>query len=95
VLGQKGGVETVTLILSQLPSHPHTAMGSNAASSSANPANNNWAANTVQSFGNSSNATMNNASTGNTGGNQPHDNMLNFAAVTFIIALYGIYPSQG
>jgi microcystin-dependent protein len=95
VLGQKGGVETVTLTLAQLPSHPHTAMGSSAAANSSNPANNTWGVNTVQSFGNPSNATMNIASTGNTGGSQPHDNMLNFAAVTFIIALYGIYPTQG
>jgi microcystin-dependent protein len=29
------------------------------------------------------------------GGNQPHDNMQPFLTVSFIIALVGIYPSQG
>lgn len=38
--------------------------------------------------------TMNAAVLGNAGGNQPHDNMVPFQAVTFIIALYGIFPSQ-
>jgi microcystin-dependent protein len=28
------------------------------------------------------------------GGNQPHDNMQPFLAVSFIISLFGIYPSQ-
>jgi microcystin-dependent protein len=29
-----------------------------------------------------------------TGGNQPHDNMAPFLAVSFIIALEGIFPTQ-
>jgi microcystin-dependent protein len=29
-----------------------------------------------------------------TGGNQPHENRPPFLALTFIIALQGIYPSQ-
>ncbi len=27
------------------------------------------------------------------GGSQPHDNMQPYLAITFIISLYGIYPS--
>jgi microcystin-dependent protein len=38
---------------------------------------------------------MNAGSTSMTGGNQPHDNMLPFQVISFIIALTGIYPSQG
>lgn len=30
-----------------------------------------------------------------TGGNQPHDNMQPYLAVSYIISLYGIFPSQG
>jgi microcystin-dependent protein len=95
VLGQKGGVESVTLNVGQLPSHSHTAVGSSAGGGSPNPANNTWATNTTQSFGAAANASMNGASTSQTGGSQPHDNMVNFLAVSFIIALYGIFPSQG
>jgi microcystin-dependent protein len=38
-------------------------------------------------------APMNAASLLPSGGNQPHENMMPFLAVTFIISLYGIYPS--
>jgi len=37
---------------------------------------------------------MSGAAIGTQGGNQPHDNMQPFLAVTFIIALQGIYPSR-
>src|SRR5271170_3101772 len=73
VLGQKGGVETVTLTTGQLPVHSHQATGSSAAGNSASPVGNTWAKNTVQSFGASTNASMSPASTANWGSNQPHD----------------------
>jgi microcystin-dependent protein len=94
VLGQKGGQETVTLTVSQLPSHGHTAVGSSAAAGPGGPAGNTWANNTLKSFAPSGSASMNNASIGMTGGNQPHDNMLPFLPVSFIIALYGVFPTQ-
>jgi microcystin-dependent protein len=31
---------------------------------------------------------------GSTGGNQPHDNMMPSLCLSFIISLYGIFPSQ-
>ncbi len=93
-LGQKGGAETVTLVTGNLPLHSHPAMGSTANVNSGNPTGNTWGVNTLQSFGKNTNATMNTASISYLGGGLPHDNMPNFLALTFIIALYGIYPSQ-
>jgi microcystin-dependent protein len=29
-----------------------------------------------------------------TGGSQPHDNMMPFLCVSFIISLFGVFPSQ-
>jgi microcystin-dependent protein len=94
VLGQKAGVESVTLLTANLPAHSHPAMGSTGTAGSGSPVGNTWAVNTLQTFGKNTNATMNNASVSNIGSGQPHDNMPNYLAVTFIIALYGIYPSQ-
>ena len=37
---------------------------------------------------------MNAAAIGSTGGSQPHDNMLPFLGINFIISLEGIFPSQ-
>jgi microcystin-dependent protein len=28
------------------------------------------------------------------GGSQPHDNMMPFLVITFIISLFGVFPSQ-
>lgn len=95
VLGQKGGVQTVTLTVGQLPSHSHVAMaGAGAAQSS--PANASWGgvANNTYGPGTSANNSMNPGSMAMTGGSQPHDNMLPFLVLSFIISLYGVFPSQ-
>lgn len=94
VLGQKGGAETVTLVTANLPSHTHPAQASAGTANSGSPVGNTWGVNTLQSYAKNSTAIMNNASVSNGGGGQSHDNMPNFLAVTFIIALYGNYPSQ-
>ena len=97
-LGQKGGSETITLTVAQLPLHPHTALGSATGGAVSNPANGTWGNNAIQnnSFapGTSANATMNSGSIGMTGSNLPHDNMLPFMVCSFIIALVGVYPTQ-
>jgi microcystin-dependent protein len=96
VLGQIAGSETITLQGSQLPPHSHQAVGSSG--NSTPPANATWGSSGAaqNSFGpgTSANAVMNPACIGLTGGNQPHDNMTPYLAITFIIALEGIYPSQ-
>lgn len=98
VLGQKSGVETVTLTVAQLPSHSHTALGSATGGAATTPANNTWGNNAIanKSFGpgTSANNSMNAGSMGMTGNSQPHDNMLPFLVISFIIALNGVFPSQ-
>jgi microcystin-dependent protein len=96
VLGQRAGSENITLVANQLPPHNHGAVGSNG--NTTPPANATWGSGTAQpnSFGpgSSANAQMNPSSIGFTGGNQPHDNMTPFLAISFIISLQGIFPTQ-
>jgi microcystin-dependent protein len=98
-LGQVGGAETVTLSLQQLPSHTHPAMGNPTGAGVANPSNNTWGNSSISnnSFGagTAATATMNTAALSMNSGGQAHDNMLPFLAISFIISLYGAYPSQG
>jgi microcystin-dependent protein len=98
VLGQIGGTETVTLTLNQIPVHTHTQLAQNASSSttSTSPTNN------VPSAGPSwftTNAPVSadalaNPAASTVGGSQPHDNMPPYLVVSFIISLFGVYPSQ-
>lgn len=95
VLGQKSGSETVTLTVSQIPSHSHTAVGMSSGNATTNPLNATWGNSGInnKSFGPTANATMNARSLSMTGGNQPHDNLMPFLVISFIISLQGLYPS--
>ncbi|MBD8499463.1 tail fiber protein [Paenibacillus arenosi] len=95
-LGSKAGTETVTLISSQLPAHTHQVVSVGAAGQSASPTNMLWAASPAPIYGQSSTTVnMNAQSITAVGGNQPHDNMMPTTTISFIISLYGVYPSQG
>ena len=93
-IGAQAGTESVTLITTQIPSHSHALIGNNATGTADNPSNNFVAATQKNLFStNAPDAAMGN-SINPSGGNQPHDNMMPYLCVTFIISLYGIYPTQ-
>ncbi len=98
VIGQTAGVESVTVTAGQIPAHNHVANASSAPGDQRSPVNNHWARElTGQSAAYTAPANQNTvmpAPTGPAGGGQPHDNMAPFLTVNFVIALYGIYPSQ-
>ena len=94
-LGQSGGAESVTLTTSQIPAHAHVPQASTAGGQNG-PPNNVWGpggAVNLYAAGPASLA-MNPSAIGAAGGSQPHDNMLPFLVVNFIISLFGIFPSQ-
>lgn len=96
-LAQAAGVENLTLTLNQLPAHSHTAVAqSNTDNTTTSPTNNVWAASTgaKQFSANQPDTGMNGQSLSSVGGNQPHGNMMPYLTVSFIISLYGIYPTQ-
>jgi len=96
-LAQTGGAETVTLTTSQIPAHSHVPQCNSGAGGQQSPANGVWATpatgGTVYDNGNPALA-MAPAAVGSTGGSQPHDNMVPFLVVNFILSLFGIFPSQ-
>jgi microcystin-dependent protein len=96
-LGQRSGVEAVTLTTQQMPSHNHFIAGSEEDGSS-NEANGHYLA--TSTSGNiyhnsaSSNVFLAQNNVTNTGGNQAHTNIQPYCVVNFIIALQGVYPSR-
>jgi microcystin-dependent protein len=96
VLGQSGGTEQVSLTVNQMPSHTHTPKASTTGGSD-NPANNFWGNSTTGKpyAAIPPGVQMNPASIQAVGGNQPHDNMMPFQCVSYIISLFGIFPTPG
>lgn len=94
-LGQKGGTETVTLTLDQVPAHTHVPLAQTAAGTQASPEAAVWAGGDLTMYASvNANATMENPSTTVEGGSQAHNNVMPFLCVNFIIALEGIWPQQ-
>ncbi len=94
LLAQAGGVETVTLTTSQIPVHAHAAMASTAAGNQTSPQNGVWAASNLNQFAPGAPGTAMRAGlVASAGGSQPHDNMMPYLGVSFIISLFGIFPS--
>jgi microcystin-dependent protein len=100
-IGMVAGQETVTLNDAQMPRHTHsfatTSSGQVQSPANAFPAtiNNNGQANiTLYGNGNAKPTTLAPSSIKPSAGGQPHENIQPYVCLTFIISLYGIYPSQ-
>lgn len=94
-IGEMGGTETVTLTSQQIPAHNHPALGGvNGEYNS--PAGHVWASwpGTQYAGAPAPLATGSPVAILPAGGSQPHENRPPFLAVSFIICLFGIYPSQ-
>jgi microcystin-dependent protein len=94
-LAQMAGAETVTLTTSQIPAHSHVPQAQTGNGDQSSPSGNLWAASTLTEFSTAApNQALNAAAIGQAGGSQPHDNMIPFLVINFILSLFGIFPSQ-
>ena len=103
VLGQVGGVATVTLNTATIPTHTHafnvtTANAGAAAIGNtllpAEPTVANAAFYAVPGAPTLETQTMAANSVGTAGGSQPHNNMMPSLCINFIISITGIFPSR-
>jgi microcystin-dependent protein len=100
LIGQVAGTETVTLTTQQMPAHNHLMQASNTSPqlspNNALPGPTNTTAGTAHLYGPAGTkpTTLNPISLKMDGGSQPHNNLQPFVAINFIIALFGIFPSQ-
>jgi microcystin-dependent protein len=94
VIGQVSGTETVTLTSNQIAGHSHTVAAATSATV-ANPSGAVYGGNTDAIYSTAApSAPMNAAMVTSGGGGQPHDNMMPFGVVNFIISLFGVFPSR-
>ena len=95
VIGELAGVEEVTLNEAQLPRHSHAMLASTGPGGSANPEGN--------VIGSPPAVTIFKRETPEkamaasmvlpVGGSQPHENRMPYLTITYIISLFGLYPS--
>ncbi|HEX5056965.1 MAG TPA: tail fiber protein [Gammaproteobacteria bacterium] len=100
MMGESFGVETVTLTSQQIPTHSHSFVTSAAAATSPNPgaalfANVGQDTLYAASPSGPQPKALNQQSVMNAGGSQPHNNIMSSVGMNYIIALEGLYPSQG
>ena len=94
VIGQTGGVESLTLTNGQIPSHTHPFPVSPNSATASTPVGTLPAAWSSAQYTDSAPTGAMSTSVVASGGSQPHDNMPPFLVVSFIISLFGVYPSQ-
>ncbi len=95
ILAETGGVEEITLTVSQIPGHAHPLLCSSGLANDSNPGGRvhgeQIALSAYQTAGPT--APMGAASIGAVGGSLPHTNFQPYLCVDFIISLFGIFPS--
>jgi len=100
VQGQRAGSESVTLIANQIGAHSHNLNASTTNGSAINPG-------TTLALGQNpvsqvpvygpppSTTSLAPTAIGNAGGSVPHENRQPYLTISYIIALYGVFPTQG
>ncbi|MDR6216605.1 tail fiber protein [Deinococcus soli (ex Cha et al. 2016)] len=93
-IGSTVGTENVQLTTNQIPSHSHS-LGVAATATTSAPGGNLLAPPSTGDLflEDTPSAAMNASSIAASGGSQPHSNMAPYLCVSFIIAVYGIFPS--
>jgi microcystin-dependent protein len=95
-MGEKDGVESVTITANSMPLHNHAFMASTAVGNSTLPTGNipgQSAQTTFYALG-SPITNMFATAISQVGGNQPHENMQPYLVLSFIISLFGVFPTQ-
>jgi microcystin-dependent protein len=100
-IGEVGGESSVTLNMSEIPSHTHLLGCFNGAGNLTSPAGNVWAsakvgkqAENLYSAASGSSPAMAPQMIAGLGGNAPHNNMPPYLVLNFCIALQGIFPPR-
>ncbi len=97
-LGETGGSETVTLLESEIPGHSHGILADVPPATLNQPAPTRGLARssggTVYQPSNAGLVAMGNNTIAPAGGDQPHNNMMQYLTLNFCIALQGVFPPR-
>jgi microcystin-dependent protein len=94
VIGESGGETAVTLAATQMPAHGHAALAAAGAGNQVGPSGNDWAEIRGYVYSPNADGQLSPSALGLTGAGQPHNNMPPYLALSFIIAMQGIFPPR-
>jgi microcystin-dependent protein len=98
VAGEVGGTENVTLLSTEMPQHSHSVSADGTPGSTTTPVNGapaKFVAGTPYAPGNSAlNQPMSANMVQPVGGSQPHNNLMPYLTLNWIICLNGVFPSR-
>ncbi len=96
-LAETVGAEEVTLTVAHIPNHTHSFAANDSSGGATSPSGTVLARNAaVDAYSNDTSgglSALNPGAVSPTGGSQPHSNMAPFLCLSFIISLFGIFPS--
>lgn len=96
-LGEEGGVETLTLLTSEIPAHTHGLGSATDPGDTNTPQGNALTRSSGASIYNAATSplvAMNPGAIGVAGGSLPHNNMQPYLTVNFCIAMQGVFPPR-
>lgn len=98
-IGEMAGIEQVTLTTQQIPAHTHSVLESNSGSvlspAGAYPGTGTGTQQGLSTYSPTApNTALHPSTISSVGGSQPHENMQPYLAISFIISLFGIFPTQ-
>ena len=96
IIGEMAGTESVMLIQSQLPVHQHALQATTTTGAEGKPLGNLLATPAQPRYASDASnlVALNPASVQPQGGNQPHNNMQPYLALSYCISLTGLFPSR-
>lgn len=93
-LGQQGGTEAVTLLVSEMPVHAHSFTASEEVVNEATPANFFYGAGETRYAVPNNVTQMAPQALSPAGGSVPHNNLMPYLVVNFCIAMQGVFPQR-
>ena len=94
VLGQTGGEQAHTVLISEMPPHTHLVTASSNNANQLSPGAAYFSVSASGAYAPNATTALAPQAITNAGGSQPHDNMSPFLTLSFCIALQGIFPSR-